>query len=159
MIWCRFQAGSTISYGIIENDVITQVEGDPFAGHKLTSTKHPLSKVKLLVPFVPGTFYCVGINYRDHIVARGDVTPAGIRRKALWVLGEMERRMAALDASWRDATAVQLYTVHDVHPFLAEESVGRGAARHGVTWHFNRPPVQEIEYEMDCRSVPFERVI
>ena len=56
MIWCRFQAGSTVSYGIVENDVITQVEGDPFAGHKLTSTKHPVNKVKLLVPFVPGTF-------------------------------------------------------------------------------------------------------
>ena len=68
MIWCRFQAGSTVSYGIVENDVITQVEGDPFAGHKLTSTKHPLNKVKLLIPFVPGNFYCVGINYKDHIV-------------------------------------------------------------------------------------------
>jgi len=54
MIWCRFQAGSTVSYGIVDNDVITQVEGDPFAGHKLTSTKHPLNKVKLLIPFVPG---------------------------------------------------------------------------------------------------------
>jgi 2-keto-4-pentenoate hydratase/2-oxohepta-3-ene-1,7-dioic acid hydratase in catechol pathway len=66
--WCRFQAGNTTSYGIIENDVVTAVEGDPFTGHKLTPTKHPLGKVKLLVPFVPGTFYCVGINYRDHII-------------------------------------------------------------------------------------------
>jgi hypothetical protein len=98
-------------------------------------------------------------NYRDHIVARGDVTPAGLRLKALWVLGEMERRMAAMGVSWIHATAVQLYTVHDVHPFLADEIVRRGAARNGLTWHFNRPPVQEIEYEMDCRAVHVERVI
>ena len=68
MKWCRFQAGGTTSYGIIENDVVTAVEGDPFSGHKVTSTKHQLDKVKLLVPFVPGEFYCVGINYRDHVV-------------------------------------------------------------------------------------------
>jgi 2-keto-4-pentenoate hydratase/2-oxohepta-3-ene-1,7-dioic acid hydratase in catechol pathway len=67
MIWCRFQAGNKISYGLVENEVVTAVEGDPFEGHKLTSTKYPLKEVKLLVPFVPGTFYCVGINYRDHI--------------------------------------------------------------------------------------------
>jgi hypothetical protein len=98
-------------------------------------------------------------NYRDHIIARGDLSPEGIRRKAVWVLGEMERRLAALGALWSDTTAVQLYTVHDVHPFLAEEIVRRGAARHGLTWHFHRPPVQEIEYEMDCRSVAVERVM
>lgn len=98
-------------------------------------------------------------NYREHIIARGDVSPAGLRQKAVWVLGEMERRMAALDASWKDTTAVQLYTVHDVHPFLEAEIVRRGAARNGLIWHFNKPPVLEIEYEMDCRAVHLERVI
>src|SRR5690606_26670368 len=34
-------------------------------------------------------------NYKDHIVARGKVDPEGIRQKAVWVLGEMERRLAA----------------------------------------------------------------
>jgi hypothetical protein len=29
----------------------------------------------------------------------------------------------------------------------------------GVTWHFNRPPIQELEFEMDCRGLPLERVI
>jgi len=98
-------------------------------------------------------------NYRDHIVARGDVGAEGLRQKALWVLGEMEQRLAALGATWHDTTSVQLYTVHDIHPFLADEIVRRGAARHGLTWHFARPPVVEIEYEMDCRAVAFERVV
>jgi hypothetical protein len=37
--------------------------------------------------------------------------------------------------------------------------VGRGAARGGLTWHFCRPPVVELEYEMDCRGLAFEQVI
>lgn len=97
-------------------------------------------------------------NYRDHIVARGDVSPAGLRTKARWVLGEMERRMAALGGGWADTTAVQVYTVHDMHSFVADELARRGAMRHGLTWHFNRPPVVELDYEMDCRRIAVERV-
>jgi hypothetical protein len=75
------------------------------------------------------------------------------------VLGEMERRMAFFDAGWEDTTSVQLYTVHDVHPFLGDELANRGAARHGVTWHHTRPPVVDLDYEMDCRRLLTERVI
>jgi hypothetical protein len=98
-------------------------------------------------------------GYRDHIVARGDVSAAGLRTKAAWVIGEMQRRMAALGAGWADATGVQVYSVHDIHPFLADLLVRSGAARHGVTWHFARPPVVELEFEMDCRGVATERVL
>src|SRR6266567_3654070 len=75
------------------------------------------------------------------------------------VLAEMERRLSALGFAWHDTTATQVYTVHDLHPVLAEEIVRRGAARAGLTWHFARPPVIELEYEMDCRGVRHERVI
>jgi hypothetical protein len=34
-----------------------------------------------------------------------------------------------------------------------------GAARAGLTWHFARPPVIDLEYEMDCRRVAREIVI
>lgn len=97
-------------------------------------------------------------NYRDHIVSLRDTSPGGLREKAKFVLGEMERRMSALGFSWRDTTAVQLYTVHDIHPFLADEIVRRGAAQSGLTWHFSHPPVVDLEYEMDCRGVVVEKV-
>jgi hypothetical protein len=96
-------------------------------------------------------------GYAAHCIARGDVSPAGLRQKARWVLGEMERRMGALGFGWKDTTGVQVYTVHDIHPFLGEELAARGAMRGGLTWHFNRPPVRELEYEMDCRGVAVER--
>jgi hypothetical protein len=98
-------------------------------------------------------------DYRDHMVARGDTSPAGLLAKARFVLDEMQRRMGALGFDWGSATATQVYTVHDFHPFVGDELVRRGAMRGGVTWHYNRPPVRELEYEMDCRSVPVERVL
>ncbi len=99
-----------------------------------------------------------GVSYAERTVRRGETTPDAIREKAIFVLSEMERRMQALGFAWADTTATQVYTVHDLHPFLADEVVRRGAAHCGVTWHFNRPPVLGLEYEMDCRRVLNEEV-
>ena len=97
--------------------------------------------------------------YPDRIVRPGDVSPEGLREKARWVLAEMERRMAALGFGWSDVTATQLYTVHDVHPFLADDIIRRGAAPGGLTWHFARPPIVGLDYEMDCRGIGREVVL
>jgi len=98
-------------------------------------------------------------SYRDHIVRYGDTSRDGLRKKALHVLSVMERRLATLDLGWADTTHTQVYTIHDLHPFLADDLVLRGAARCGFTWHFDRPPVVGLEYEMDCRGVPVELVV
>ncbi|TCT04199.1 hypothetical protein [Aquabacter spiritensis] len=98
-------------------------------------------------------------TYREATVRYGETGPDALREKARYVLGEMERRMAALGFGWADTTAAQVYTVHDLYPFLADEIVARGAARGGLTWHFNRPPVAGLEYEMDCRGISTERVL
>ena len=98
-------------------------------------------------------------DYRSNTVALGDVSPAGMLAKARWVLGEMERRMGLLGADWRATTGVQAYTVHDMGPFFAEEIVRRGAARHGLTRQYCRPPVVDLEFEMDCRGIAREFVI
>lgn len=98
-------------------------------------------------------------SYGKFIVRPGDRSTEGLREKARAVLGEMERRMGLLGFSWRDASAVQLYTVYDPHPHIADEIVRRGAAEHGLTWHFCRPPVDILDYEMDVRRVSVERVL
>ena len=74
-------------------------------------------------------------------------------------VGTMETRMAALGVGWPDSTVSHAYTVHDLHPFLAEEIVKRGAAAAGLTWVYARPPVVGLEYEMDVRGVHREHVI
>ena len=98
-------------------------------------------------------------SYRERTVRFGDRSPDAMREKAVFVLGRMEQRMTALNATWSDTTAVQVYTVYDLYPFLQDEIAGRGAARHGLTWHLARPPVQGLDYEMDCRSIPVEHHI
>jgi hypothetical protein len=96
-------------------------------------------------------------SYFERTIRRGDTTPGGMREKARYVIGEMERRMGLLGLSWRDTTGVQVYTVQDFHPFLEEELARRGAARNGLTWHYCRPPVVDLEFEMDCRGVTMDQ--
>jgi hypothetical protein len=97
-------------------------------------------------------------NYRDHIIRPGDTSIAGLRAKAEFVLAAMEARMASLGVGWDDATSAQIYTIHDIHPLLADQLVARGAARFGVTWHYTRPPIAGLDFEMDCRGVCSETV-
>jgi hypothetical protein len=97
-----------------------------------------------------------GASYRERTVRYGETGADAMREKAVYVLGEMERRLKLLGLAWPHTTATQVYTVHDLHPFLADEIVRRGAARAGLTWHFCRPPVQGLDYEMDCRGIAIE---
>lgn len=98
-------------------------------------------------------------GYRDYAVRAGETTPDAILDKARWTLGEMERRMAALGFGWSDTTALQLYTVHDTWAALEQEMTRRGAVAAGLTWHFARPPVIGLEYELDTRAVFREDVL
>ena len=98
-------------------------------------------------------------NYRDFIVSRGDVSARGLREKARYVISVMESRLSALGFGWSQATATQVYTVHDLHPFMEDELVSRGAMNGGLTWHYCRPPVVDLDYEMDCRGVALERTV
>jgi hypothetical protein len=100
-----------------------------------------------------------GATYAERTVRYRDLSPDGMKEKIRYVVGAMERRMGELGFGWEDATAAQTYTVHDFHPVFAEELVRRGAARSGLTWHFARPPVIDLEYEMDCRRVMRELVV
>jgi hypothetical protein len=98
-------------------------------------------------------------SYAERIVRFGDQSPAGMRDKAHLVLDVMQERMAPLGAGWADVTATQVYTVFDIHSYLADEFVRRGAMAGGLTWHFTRPPVQGLDFEVDVRGVASELVI
>jgi hypothetical protein len=89
------------------------------------------------------------------LVRRGETSPAAMREKATYVVGVMRERLHGLGADWPDVTAINIYTAHPIEGFLADTiltTVG-AAAVHGVHWHLSRPPVKEIEFEMDMRGV------
>ncbi|HSR81730.1 MAG TPA: fumarylacetoacetate hydrolase family protein [Hyphomicrobiaceae bacterium] len=67
MRWIRYSHGGRTGYGILEGDRICEVSGDPFVGYERTRATRELKSVKLEVPVVPPTFYCVGLNYAEHI--------------------------------------------------------------------------------------------
>jgi hypothetical protein len=98
-------------------------------------------------------------TYPERIVRYRDLTPEGLKEKVGYTVGSMENRLGEFGYGWKDTTAVQAYSVHDFHPVVADELVRRGAMRSGLTWHFARPPVVDLEYEMDCRRVARETVI
>ena len=98
-------------------------------------------------------------SYENRIVREGETSADALREKACFVLDAMEARMAALGVSWGNASAVQAYTIHDLHPFLADQIVARAAAARGLTWHYTRPPVELLEFEMDVRGVALERML
>jgi hypothetical protein len=98
-------------------------------------------------------------TYPERIVRYRDLSPDAMKEKVRFTVGSMEERLGEFGYGWKDSTAVQAYTVHDFHPVVADELVRRGAARSGLTWHFARPPVVDLEFEMDCRRVGRETVI
>lgn len=118
-------------------------------------------------PRAPGSFIVSGGgeaaegqgSYRERIVRYGDTSPDGLREKMRFVAGAMERRLAALGFGWADAASTQAYCVHDIGALVGPEIAARGAAVNGVTWHFCRPPVVGIDFEMDVRGAARELVL
>jgi hypothetical protein len=100
-----------------------------------------------------------GGTYPERIVRYRDLSSDGLKEKVRFTVGSMEERLGEFGYGWKDTTAVQAYSVHDFHPVIADELVRCGAMRSGLTWHFARPPVVDLEYEMDCRRVARETVI
>ena len=91
------------------------------------------------------------------IIRRGETTPEAMAEKALYVGEVMTDRLSGLGADWSEVTAVNAYTIHSLHS-LMRPLLGLlpAAQRHGVCWHFTRPPVIDIEFEMDLRGVAAE---
>jgi hypothetical protein len=98
-------------------------------------------------------------GYREHIVRFGDTSREGLREKLRYVMAEMQRRLQALGFGWADAVHTQAYTVHDIGALVGEEIVQRGAASGGLAWHFCRPPVVGLDFEMDVRAAAVEAVV
>ena len=63
----RFQRQSRSFFGLIEGAQVTELDGSPFTSYKPTTTQHPLSSLKILIPCEPRNFYCAGLNYAAHI--------------------------------------------------------------------------------------------
>ncbi|MBM4340572.1 MAG: DUF2437 domain-containing protein [Deltaproteobacteria bacterium] len=62
----RYQDKSGIRWGVIEEGMIREMEGDPFGHFHLSSRAKKVEEVKLLAPCLPSKIVALGLNYRDH---------------------------------------------------------------------------------------------
>jgi hypothetical protein len=102
-----------------------------------------------------------GADGKRELIAPGDTSAAGIRQKLACVLDVLTGHLRELRVGWDLSTAVNLYTVHEVHHTLAAlilPAIG-GAARLGVNWHYSRPPVTGLEVEIDAHAVRRELIL
>jgi 2-keto-4-pentenoate hydratase/2-oxohepta-3-ene-1,7-dioic acid hydratase in catechol pathway len=67
MRWLKFTADGRTSWGLLEGDRVFAVDGDPFGEWQRMPASHALSNVRIEIPTIPRTFYCVGLNYRKHL--------------------------------------------------------------------------------------------
>jgi hypothetical protein len=97
----------------------------------------------------------------ERIVRRGQTSPDAIRDKAAFVMDVMAKRLRGLGADWTEVTAIDVYTPHPIEPFARELLLGAAgpAAIHGLRWYPSRPPIDELEFEMDVRGVARELVL
>jgi hypothetical protein len=95
------------------------------------------------------------------VVRMGETSPEALQAKARFVLGLMSGRLRGLGVNWDEVTHTNIYTVHNVNALLATEILPRmgRAQQHGITWHYTRPPIVSIEYEMDLRGCPRDAVV
>jgi 2-keto-4-pentenoate hydratase/2-oxohepta-3-ene-1,7-dioic acid hydratase in catechol pathway len=63
----RFEHQGRVFFGAVEGDQVSELEGSPLDRCQITSRRHVLPALKLLVPCMPGNFYCAGLNYAAHI--------------------------------------------------------------------------------------------
>jgi len=95
------------------------------------------------------------VPYEQKTIRYGETSPDAMREKARFVVNEIGRRLGALGFDWRHVTAGQVYTVYEFSMAWLDPATHR----HGVTWHYARPPVNALAFELDCRAVAVERVI
>lgn len=92
----------------------------------------------------------------ENIVARGDLSHHGLSLKVDCVLDIMLARLHALGASGESPTTVNVYTAHEILglPGMIEMKLPSISINGYATW-LTRPPVKEIEFEMDCASFSY----
>jgi len=147
------------------NNPIPRTNVAPAVAPPAEPVLYGFSYTKPAEPGCPLTFIVAGggelperILAHESIIAVGDTSSRGLEQKATFVMDLMENRLRGLGADWPAVTAIDVYTIHPIEPLLPRVILGRTgtAAIHGVHWHYSRPPIEAIEFEMDLRGVRTE---
>ena len=102
-----------------------------------------------------------GILDPSGIIRAGETSAAAMREKATYVMSVMTGRLEGLGGSWDEVDEVNVYTAHPLDELLHKVvwPAAPAAGRRGVRCHHARPPVVDIEFEMDLHGVVSSEVI
>lgn len=111
MKWVRYDRDGSPAYGLVEGEMVTEVEGTPFAEYRRTGSTRPLAGLKYLIPFEPKTFYAAGLNYSGHAVSGANAA------------GEIPTLPTQADIGYRGTNALVAHQESIVIPADASERV------------------------------------
>ena len=104
----------------------------------------------------------MGQGPRKTFVVAGAAEPIGTEGGpvAYWkaIVKTIDGHMAALDVGWADATDAQFYGTRADHELFAASGLPRFGelARPGLRWFFSRPPIDDLNLEIDVRGLARE---
>lgn len=176
----RFSTGGDPRFGIVDDDEIVVLRGDPmFSGFDTTEERIPLADVKLLAPVIPRSkVVAVGRNYREHAAELGNEAPAepllflkpntsvigpgdtivrprqssrvDFEGELAIVIGSIAKNVSEADA----ASVVFGYTVaNDVTARDLQEKDGQWARAKGFDTFCPLGPVIETEFEVANQAI------
>ncbi len=97
-------------------------------------------------------------SFEEGIIGGADVSPAGLRVKAEYVMAELRARMAELGVEEGRVTGAQAYTIHPLEPSLEIVTGHMPLAWGGLTLVPAHPPVTGLAFEVDLRAISEEVV-
>jgi 2-keto-4-pentenoate hydratase/2-oxohepta-3-ene-1,7-dioic acid hydratase in catechol pathway len=68
MRWARIMHQGRARYATVGDEHVNLVDGTPFGEHRVTGDSVDIGAVTWLPPVVPPNFYCVGLNYAEHVI-------------------------------------------------------------------------------------------
>jgi hypothetical protein len=99
---------------------------------------------------------------RNTFVISGVPEPPGTQGSlpAFWkaIVQTIDANMTALGVDWGDITEAQLYATRADHELFAASGLPRFAdlVRPGLRWFFSRPPIEDLNVEIDVRALAGE---
>ena len=110
---------------------------------------------------VAGGGELVGALDETRIVRVGETSQESLTEKARCVTGLMRDRLLGLKVAESQLSQIDVYTAHPLQSLLEQIIISdiSAAAHLGVHWFYSRPPVVNIEFEMDMRGVRQELVV
>ncbi len=69
MLLARFRHRDRVTFGAVEGDHLTLIDGDILGQHRLTDDRIALAEVRLLAPVHPGKILAAAVNYQSHVAS------------------------------------------------------------------------------------------